>query len=185
MQKTNISSLQASHEEADTRMILHAVNSPADMVVVMSRDSNVFLLHLHHYDLMKCNKLFMMAGTSTKRKYVPIHEICQQLSPVEKANILAFHAITGCDVTSHPTLISNVKGWCTFKNHAGLLTSLSNVPLTDNAAESAEEFIVKLYKNFDLNTCEAARHALFDKVSSLVKFSYEDFHQQAMLSDFT
>lgn len=56
---TNISNLQASHEEADTRMILHAVNSPADMVVVMSRDTDVFLL-LHHYDLMKCNQLFLM-----------------------------------------------------------------------------------------------------------------------------
>ena len=70
------------------------------------------------------------------------------VSAVEKANILAFHAITGCDVTSHPAGISKVKGWCTFKNHAGLLSSLGNVPLTNNAAESAEEFIVKMYNNF-------------------------------------
>ena len=82
--ETNISSLQASHEEEDTGMILHAVNSPADMVVFMSRDTDVFLIFLHHYDLMKCNKLFMMAGTSTKRKYVPILEICQQFQQLRK-----------------------------------------------------------------------------------------------------
>ena len=50
--ETTISSLQASHEEADTRMIIRAVNIPADMVVVMSRDTDVFLLLLHHYDLI-------------------------------------------------------------------------------------------------------------------------------------
>ena len=54
---------------------------------------------------------------------------------------------------------------CTFKKHAGLLSSLGNVPLTDNASESAEEFIVKLYYIFGIKTCDAARHALFGKVS--------------------
>ena len=107
---TNISSLPASHKAADTRMILNAINSPADMVVVMSRDTDVFLLFLHYYDAMKCNQLHMMVEISTKRKYLPIHDIYQQLLSVVKANILAFHAITDCDVTSHSEGISNVNG---------------------------------------------------------------------------
>lgn len=91
--------------------------------------------------------------------------MCQQLLPLEKAYIMAFHPITGCDVASHPAGILKVKGWHTFKNHAAPLSSLSNVPFTAKALESAEEFLVKVYNIPDVNNCNAARHAILEKVS--------------------
>ena len=37
-----------------------------------------------------------MAGTSAKRKFIPIHTIALSMEDQIRKNILAFHAITGC-----------------------------------------------------------------------------------------
>ena len=47
-----------------------------------------------------------MDGTSAKRKFIPIHTIALSMEDQLKKNILAFHAITGCDVTSYLAGIS-------------------------------------------------------------------------------
>lgn len=71
----NVDSLRASHEEADTRMILHAVDSTANNVVVMTRDTDVVLLLAHHFAKMKCSHLWVMSGTARDIKYIPVHDI--------------------------------------------------------------------------------------------------------------
>lgn len=86
----------------------------------------------------------MTAGTSKRRKFVPIHT-CDQLSPMLKSNLLAFHALTGCDATSYLAK-SKRAGWNVFASHAELLSELGKFPLTENAVHSAEEFVVKLYR---------------------------------------
>ena len=70
-----------------------------------------------------------MAGTSKKIKYIPIHEMCQHLLPVEKANIMAFYAITGCDVTSHLAGISKVKKLVHFQETCSIVVITARCPL--------------------------------------------------------
>ena len=43
-----VSNLSANHEEADTRIILLAVNCTAQNITVMALDTDVVLLHIHH-----------------------------------------------------------------------------------------------------------------------------------------
>jgi len=45
-------------------------------------------------------EFFMMAGTRKDIKYIPVHLICGSMSGEERENILALHAVTGCDITS-------------------------------------------------------------------------------------
>lgn len=71
----NVDCLRASHEEADTRMILRAVNSTSKNIIVITRDTDVVLLSAHHFDKMKCSHLWVMSGTARDMKYIPIHDI--------------------------------------------------------------------------------------------------------------
>lgn len=145
--ESDISALFATHEEADTRVVLHAVLSNADNIVVMARDSDICLLLIHHFQKMTSSKVWMMAGTAKERKYIPIHEICQIIPNAQKKNILAFHAVTGCDSTSHLATITKKAAWKVFHGTAcQLLNDLGHSPLTPLSKANAEKFLVQLYK---------------------------------------
>ncbi|KAK3917997.1 LexA repressor [Frankliniella fusca] len=159
------SSLQSTHEESDTRVILHAVNSPHSRVVVSARDTDVFVLLLHHFKSMKCKECFMMAGTAKDRKYVPIHTVCAQMSVNERKNILAFHALTGCDTNSFIAGIGKRGALAVYRDHCKLLDGLGVGEARERLVSKSEKFMVLLYKRKE-NTCDEARHILFGKVSS-------------------
>ena len=93
--------LQATHEEADTRIVLHCVHTNTDQVVVSSRDTDVLILLVAHLASMQCNRLWMKSGTAKKQKYLPIHDIHKQYQQSQLDERIAFHAITGCDSVSH------------------------------------------------------------------------------------
>jgi len=77
---------------------VHASQTNLKTVVFCARDTVVILLLLHHYQRFKCEEMWVMAGTSAKRKFIPIHTIAPSMEDQITKNILAFHAITGCDV---------------------------------------------------------------------------------------
>ncbi|MGH0136162.1 UNVERIFIED_CONTAM: hypothetical protein FKN15_025588, partial [Acipenser sinensis] len=98
----DIQKLQANHEEADTRLVLHYMHTSGKSVVESACDTDVLVLLVAHFHKMKCKNMWMKAGTAKQRKYIPVHEI-RQLSftkPVFEA-LLPFHAITGCDSVSY------------------------------------------------------------------------------------
>ena len=97
---TPLEPLRANHEEADTRVVLHAVHSPCSRVVVSARDTDIFLVLLHHFKSTKSEECWMMTGTQKTRLFIPIHKVYKSLDPEFVEILLAFHAITGCDVTS-------------------------------------------------------------------------------------
>src|SRR5688572_5738379 len=77
---------------------------------------------------------------------------------------MAFHAITGCDVTSYLAGISKKNAWKTYLESSYLLSILGNIPLSENAIANVEECVVRLYKtNDNVKTCDAARYVLFGK----------------------
>ena len=94
------SPLAANHEEADTRLVLHCVNTYAETVVVLVRDTDVLVLLAAHFDKMPCTQLWMKTETLQKPKYIPIHILHQELPPRQAETLLSFHAITGCDSVS-------------------------------------------------------------------------------------
>ncbi|CAL4257487.1 unnamed protein product, partial [Meganyctiphanes norvegica] len=60
---TNTSQLSSNQEEADTRLILHAINSNYQYIVVSSRDTDVLVLLAYHFHKTNCTELWMMSGT--------------------------------------------------------------------------------------------------------------------------
>ena len=58
------SALEAHHEEADTRIVLHCMNSTADCIVVQARDTDILVLLLAHFHRFQCKNLWIKAGTA-------------------------------------------------------------------------------------------------------------------------
>ena len=72
--KIGTSTFKATHEEADTRLVLHAIQCNFNTVVISARDTDVLLLLVAHFQRTQGSHLWM-SGTSKKRRYIPIGEV--------------------------------------------------------------------------------------------------------------
>ena len=54
--EVDTSKFETCHEEADTRIVLHCVQNPADSIVVQARDTDILVLLIAHYHRMPCTK---------------------------------------------------------------------------------------------------------------------------------
>ena len=109
----DIPELKSNQEEADTRMLLHAVVADQQFqtkgvqgcIIVQSPDTDVLVLAVHYFSQMLSTKeMWIKTGTVTntadKRRYIPVHAISKACSPTFCKILPAVHALTGCDSTS-------------------------------------------------------------------------------------
>ena len=157
------SALEAYHEEADTRVVLHCINNSADSAVVYARDTDILVLLLAHFGKMPCKNLWLKAATYKKPKYFPIHELHQDLPKSQIDLILAFHAITGCDSVSFIAGHLKKSAWKIFGTHYELLCDLGKAELTSEFIQSAEKCISLLYNLNDIDKCDKAGVVMFCK----------------------
>ena len=93
-------------EEADTRIIphaLHAVEHGIQRRVVLSPDTDVFVLLLFYWDVLHekgLYELWLKAGSGNSTKYIPIHSLASDKGPDLCKVLPAVHTLTGCDYTS-------------------------------------------------------------------------------------
>ena len=95
-------------------MIFHEVkadlffkeNSVKGRVIIRSKDTNVLVLDIHYYPLMKnVSELWIECGTTTatiknSHKFISAHEICEKMSPTFCKIVHSGDSLTGCDSTS-------------------------------------------------------------------------------------
>jgi len=105
--------LLSDHEEADTRMILHALHTcqDHDRVIIQSPDTDVAVIGIHSFTSLHCRELWFRTGTKDKLRYLPIHTIANHLDPSMCAALPGFHSLTGCDSTSALFGIGKKKGF--------------------------------------------------------------------------
>lgn len=133
-------------EEADVRMIphaVHAVNSGASRVVLLSNDTDVMVLGLHYWNILKghgLKELWFRAGVGNTTRYIPLHTLGDRMGTQACKVLIAIHQLTGCDSTSK----------CGTKA-AGLKANpvkIQDFGKDQNKIEIglAEEFLVNVYK---------------------------------------
>lgn len=160
--------LYSNHDYAKTRVVLHAINSEAEKIVVLSKDTELLLLLIYHFDKMRCKELWLQKESSRKRVFIPVHTIVESLSMEVKLNVLSYHFLTGSYFTSYLHGIGKASGWKIYESNSMLLCGLGEPTLTSEVINSVEEFFVKLYKvDEDIKTADSARHFLFGKLKSL------------------
>ena len=95
--RNNIPILCVNHEEADTRLILHAQDACLEgftRTTVICRDTDVLVLLLNFRGELS-EEIVMQTGTYSEPKYVAVHELDVAEELIN--GILGFHAISGCD----------------------------------------------------------------------------------------
>ena len=89
----------------------------------------------------------MKRGTLSQPSYVPVHDVAKNLSEDVLVNFPAYHALSGCDSTSLFKFHTKNSTWRTFLLDAKLLNDIGTLPLKENALDSAENFVVRIYNS--------------------------------------
>eukprot|EP00794_Sanderia_malayensis_P016276 gene16276-biopygen13830 len=97
---------ECNHEEADTRLVLHASLADTDTVVV-SKDTDVLILLVWAFSKLDITRKWLLKYDNDK--FVDIGGICDAIGP-DMCNVLpAIHALSGCDTTSYFFKVGKVK----------------------------------------------------------------------------
>ena len=166
---TEVTALYCNHEEADTRMLLHAKHASRDAqrAVIQSPNTDVLLLCFTHNDEIECEKLWFRTAVKDRLRYVPAHKIAAGVGPLMCKVLPAFHALTGCDSTSALSRVGKEKAWKIIVNnkvHQQHLVCVGQSPDVDSVtASKAEAFICSLYNvsNRISTSADEARYLLF------------------------
>ena len=98
---TSMSQLESNQEEADTKLMLHAVDATrrgASSIAIHSPDTDVFVLALRRYPLL-CKNTTFVTGTAQKRRVISLQPICTSLGPNKIAALPGLHSLSGADNT--------------------------------------------------------------------------------------
>ncbi|KAG1668553.1 Protein smg8 [Nymphon striatum] len=105
-----VTELQSTHEEADTRLLLHSIYATqvegVKRIVMYANDTDVIVLAVYYYKT-KLKKLgldeFWMK--TQQDSYLPIHKIANTLDADLCRALPLIHSLSGRDITSHPFFI--------------------------------------------------------------------------------
>lgn len=156
----NVQELYSSQEEADTRLLLHASHINASLqnsqmrgrIIIRSPDTDVLVLAVHYFSkLNQISELWIQAGTvsttTDHRRFIPVHKICQSLSPVICNVLPAVHALTGCDTVSSFYSIGKRTVFKVLSQNANDFAGLNALSedQEEQAIKAARHLVVRLY----------------------------------------
>jgi hypothetical protein len=161
-----------NHEEADTRVILHAHHAAAcgaNTLYIRTVDTDIVVLAISFFSRLSLSELWIHFGTGKCARLLAVHEICACIG-IDKCHVLpAFHALTGCDTTSAFRGKGKKSAWLTWESYPEVTHALKNLSLMQTDVNSdtmaiLERFVILLYdRTSDVETLNAARKQMFTK----------------------
>ena len=93
-----------SHEEADTRMLLHVAHAAQfghNRILIRTVDTDVVVLAVMVAQTLPAeDEVWLAFGTGKSFRYLAAHQIAACLGPEKSSALPMFHALTGCDTVS-------------------------------------------------------------------------------------
>ena len=164
-QESDVHLLQSSHEEADTRIILHAKSACRngyERVIVSCRDTDVLVL-LTHFAVQLTQEMWMRAGMRQQMRYIAVHVI--ELS--QRYSRTPYHTMRLQDVILSLSVNSEDKGkttWKVFEKHSALLNDLGHGTLSESTIQSVDEFFCRIFStSSDETNINDVRYRMFQK----------------------
>ena len=167
----DVEDLKSNQEEAGTRMLLHAKYAAGQCqeatIVIQSPDTDVLVLSAAHFEDITSKELWFHTGVKDRLHFVPVHDVCQNLSNRVLKVLPAFHALTSCDTTRALSGIGKKKPWNVLIQstvHQESLTILGQQPEVDEeTAKKCEAFICDLYPSYKKSpkTADELRYIIF------------------------
>lgn len=167
-----------THEEADTRMLLHvadAVQQGDQNIVLRTVDTDVLVLAVavfHQLSSIRPDEqlqIWVAFGTGVNLRYIPAHSIARTLGQERSKALPAFHAFTGCDTVScfaGRGKKTAMEAWKACPEVTSAFLSLSSpiAQITDGTMELIQRFVILMYdRTSDKTKVNDARKALFSK----------------------
>ena len=153
---TAVPDLESNQEEADTRMILHAIyaaqNDDVKRIVVHANDTDVIVLSLYYYaTYLKDLNLQEMWIRTQQDSYLPIHEMANKLDNEICLALPFIHTLSGRDITSYPYFTGN-KSWLQRSKEVELdliatFAEENEFKLTDDINNQARNLLIAVYSN--------------------------------------
>ena len=147
----NLVALKSDHEEADTRLLLHAAHASREhsRIVFQSPDTDVVVLCTARYSQLLCRELWFRTGVQDKLRYIPIHSLADELGPRMCNALIGFHVLTGCDSNSALSGLGKKKRLNVLfasEEHQSSLGQLGDdIELSNHTSEACEAFICAVY----------------------------------------
>ena len=97
-----VDDLKCTHEEADTRMLLHALHcgtTGSRAVVIVSEDTDIFILCISFASHVPC-PMYAKCGSKTRTQYFDVQKLVQMLGAEQCCALPGLHAFTGYDTVS-------------------------------------------------------------------------------------
>lgn len=166
-----------SHEEADSRMMLHVAHAAKHdhhRILVRTVDTDVVVLAVMVAQTLSCEtELWIAFGTGKNFRYLAAHRIASCLGPEKSLALPMFHALTGCDTVSAFVGHGKKTAWAVWNSLPELTDALLRLGQTPTeipvqSMQSIERFVILLYDR--TNNCtdvNKARKKLFTKKCSV------------------
>jgi hypothetical protein len=170
--RDNLDDLEpCTHEEADTRMLLHAADAAkqgSKKILLRTVDTDVVVIAIASMQqLVDVDELWIAIGVGRYFRYIPAHAIADAIG-LEKASALPlFHAFTGCDTVSFfcgRGKKTAWKMWNTYDNATDALVTILAAPqsIGDASMSVIERYVVLLYdRTSNEDDVNSARKHLF------------------------
>ena len=154
-QSRELDNLQpCKHEEADTRIFLHAQDAAKEgyrKMMVRTVDTDVVVLGISIMQQLDVTELWIAFGVGKSFRYLSVHSISEALGMDKSRSLSMFHAFTGCDQTSFFSgrgKKTSWNAWQVFDEVTEAFKRLMNVPSIDTLQDVMpvlERFVVLMY----------------------------------------
>ena len=140
-------------EEADTKLLLHAIDattSGATSIDIISPDTDVFVLALRRFP-ESCQNTSFVTGRGQRHRKILLSPIVQALGPARTAALPGFHAWSGADITGSFACKGKLGCWKAFlEADEDSVTALANlgttVQPTSSTIAAIEKLVCQLYQ---------------------------------------
>ncbi len=101
---SEVPELGSDHEEADSRMFIHIAHGRyklgVNRVVLWCLDTDVAAMCPRYCRLLGLRELYLKTGVRQKKRFIPMHDVANELGDSTSQMLPAIHAASGCDSTS-------------------------------------------------------------------------------------
>lgn len=149
----DVKHLCSSQEEADTKLILHSLDSVrrgATELYIQSPDTDVFVLALRRYHQL-CKNTYFITGVGNKKREISLGPVVKALGITRTAALPGFHAFTGADQTGRFACKGKLTCWqalnrCPVEVIAAFAALGTSTAVTDETKCAIGAFVCQLYE---------------------------------------
>lgn len=164
---------KCSHEEADSRIFVHAkyaVLQGSKTVMVKANDTDIVVIAISTFPILQSLglvELWVAFGQGQNLRWISVHDLCQFLGQEKSTGMSFFHAFTGCDTVSAFRGKGKVTAWQTWNIYpevSPVFSKLSQYPVcvNDGDLQVLEKFVILMYdRSSSAESVDDARLELF------------------------